>query len=55
MLHLGSRRCVIIGMDHSSQPQHTLTSGGLAAAADANHFDSNYVRVSPLSHSLHSL
>ena len=43
MLHLGCRRCVIIGMDHSSQPQHTLTSGGLAAAADANHFDANYV------------
>jgi hypothetical protein len=43
MLHLGNRRCVIIGMDHSSLPQHTLTSGGLAASADINHFDSSYV------------
>jgi hypothetical protein len=30
-------------MDHSSLPQHTQKSGGLAASADANHFDSNYV------------
>ena len=47
LLHMGCSRCVIIGMDHSSLPQHTHASGGLAAAADANHFDANYVSPKP--------
>jgi hypothetical protein len=32
-------------MDHLSLPQHTLSSSGLAAGADVNHFDKNYVRT----------